>query len=99
MKLATRTKQPREVKDYDVDFAPWLTPMNDTLDTVTATVECVTDPADTSLLIDSTTYTATRLKLWISGGTSGQRYKITVQAVTVGGRTDESEIIFRVKEI
>lgn len=99
MKLGTRTKQPSEVKDYDVEFAPWLTPMGDTLDTVTATSECLTDPADTSLAIDSVTYTTTRLKLWVSGGTSGQRYKITIKAATVGGRLDESEIIFRVKEI
>lgn len=92
-------KQPGELKDYDVDYAPWLTPMGDTLDEVLGTVECVTDPTDTALVLVDVVSTETRAKFWIRGGTSGAKYKVTAKASTVGGRIDESELIFTVKEI
>lgn len=99
MILEKYQKQPHEVKDYDVDYAPWLTPMGDTLDEVTGTVTCMTDPNDATLLVGQVSYTETRAKFWMSGGTSGQKYKLTILASTVGGRTDESELIFTVKDI
>lgn len=99
MILSRFTKQPDEVKDYDVNYAPWLLPMGDTLDHVTASVECLTDPADTSLEIaPDPPMTTTRVKLWISGGTDGYRYKLTIHANTVAGRLDESELVFKVKD-
>src|SRR3546814_11145536 len=36
-------------KDYDVDYAPWLVG-EDSLDEVTTTITCLTDPSDTSLV-------------------------------------------------
>lgn len=97
--LATYTKQPGEVKDYDVDYGEWLLPMSDTLDQVDPTVICLTDSADTSLVVGPTPQiTDTVCKLWVSGGTDGARYKVTLLATTVGGRKDESELIFRVKD-
>lgn len=98
MILATFTKQPLEFKDYDVNYAPWLAPMGDTLDEIETTVVCVTDPADNSLVVDRTAMTASTLKLWVRGGTAGLRYKVTILAYTVGGRIDESELIFKVKD-
>lgn len=91
-------KQPRERKDYDVDYAPWLTPISDTLDDVTATVDCLTDPADSTLVVEEIIFTVTRAKFWMSGGTAGNRYKVTVLATTMGGRVDESELIFTLKD-
>lgn len=98
--LATYTKQPDEVKDYDVDYSEWLLPMGDTLDQVDPTVECLTDPSDTSLEVRDlpVSITATACKLWMRGGTNGARYKVTLQATTVGGRLDESELIFKIKD-
>jgi len=99
MILATRTKQPGEEKDYDIDYAPWLLPMDDSLDEIEdVVVECITDPADTSLVCLESALTATTCKLWMSGGTDGQRYKVTVQVRTVGGRLDESELVFKIKD-
>lgn len=99
MILSQFTKQPSEVKDYDVDYAPWLLPIGDTLDLVTTTVDCLTDPLDVSLLIaPDPPMTTTRVKLWISGGVDGNKYKITIQANTVAGRLDESELVFKVKD-
>lgn len=98
MILEKYTKQPREVKDYDIDYSPWLTPMSDVLDSVTGTVTCLTDPSDTSLTLDSTLHTNTVAKFWLSGGTAGAKYKLTVLAKTTGGREDESELIFTLKD-
>jgi hypothetical protein len=92
------TKQPAEVKDYDVDYAPWLDPMTDTLTAVSTAVICTTNAEDTALEIDSVERTDKQVKLWISGGTDGQKYKITIQATTAGGRLDESELVFTVKD-
>lgn len=98
MILSTYTKQPAEVKDYDIDYAPWLLPLGDTLDDVTPTVECLTDPSDTSLVCREVLHTTVYAKFWIAGGTVGNRYKLTALASTVGGRVDENELIFVVKE-
>lgn len=99
MILETYTKQPAEVKDYDIDYKPWLLPMKDTLDDVPLpVVECLTDPDDTSLECREVLYTANEVKLWMIGGTDGNQYKVTIQAYTVGGRLDESELIFNIKD-
>lgn len=100
MILATYTKQPREEKDYDIDYSPWLLPIGDTLDEVVPEVVCITDPSDTSLVctLDDVRITTTYAKFWVRGGTSGNRYKLTATATTVEGRVDESELIFVVRD-
>ena len=72
MILGRYTKQPVEVKDYDIDYGEWLAPVADDLDEVQTLVECLSDPNDTSLQVDSAQVTATVVKLWISGGTNGR---------------------------
>ena len=89
-------KQPREVKDYDITYTDWLVD-GDTLFEITAEVECLTGN-DTSLVVDKTEFTADRAKFWLSGGASGNRYKLTALADTNLGRRDESEIIVVVKD-
>jgi len=98
MILERFAKQPSEVKDYDIDYAAWLATSADIVIGATATVSCLTDPADTALSIDSIQATSPVVKLWISGGTDRARYKVTVQVQTVGGRLDESELLFTVKD-
>lgn len=97
MILAKYEKQPAEVKDYDIDYSEWLGPAADTVDVPTATVTSATEPVPT-LEVDSIEQTTTAVKLWISGGTAGVSYKVTVQMITAGGRLDESELVFKVKE-
>lgn len=101
MILAKYEKQPAEVKDYDIDYAEWLGPVGDTVATATTTVTCDTEPVPT-LLVDSVETSDTLVKLWVSGGTAGARYKITVRMTTTGAagktRKDESELVFTVKE-
>lgn len=98
MILSKFEKQPFDVKDYDIDYTEWLATSGDTLDVVTTTVACLTDPSDTSLVVDSVSITTTRAVLWISGGTHKAKYKVSVDAETVGGRHDEVELIFYVKD-
>lgn len=93
------SKQPFEVKDYDIDYAEWLSGMSDTLTTVTATVACVTDPADVALVVNSIAVATYSAKFWVAGGTDGKKYKLTARATTAGGRIDESELIFSIKEV
>lgn len=98
MILAKYEKQPLEVKDYDVDYTPWLTTITDTLASLATSVVCLTDATDETLEVDSTTFTDDTVKVWISGGTDGEQYKLTLRVTTTGGRVDESELIFRVRD-
>ena len=99
MNLGNFTKQPVEIIDYDIDYSEWLAPVADDLDAVHTFVECLSDPADTSLQVDRVRFTATTVKLWIKGGTHGARYKDTVTVTTTYERVDQSELIFTIKEI
>lgn len=97
MILATYEKQPAEYKDYDIDYSQWLTPADDVIDAVTATVTSETEASPTLEvnLIQNTVYVS---KLWVAGGTVGVKYKITVLMTTDDGRIDESELIFNIKD-
>jgi hypothetical protein len=97
MILAKYEKQPAEVKDYDIDYADWLIPVEDTIDSITTSVTSETQAVPT-LEVDYTQNTITLAKLWVSGGTVGTQYKITVLMTTVDGRIDESELIFSIKD-
>ena len=99
MILKKLVKQPSEVKDYDVDYSEWLSEMdNDMLNEVYAKVTCITNPNDTTLECDDIVHTTEVAKLWMRGGTDGYRYKVEITAITVEGRIDESELIFRIKD-
>lgn len=98
MSLAKYIKQPSERKDYDIDYGDWLAYSGDTIDQVETSVQCLTNSSDTSLVVDQVQNTLTVTKLWVSGGTDGARYKITIKLTTTGGRIDESELLFTVKD-
>lgn len=97
MILAKFTKQPHDRKDYDITYHEWL-PAGDQLDGADTVVTCLTHPGDDSLVVDEVQVSPTTAKLWVSGGAHGRRYKVTVQVVTAGGRRDESEVVFVVKD-
>lgn len=89
--LATFIKQPADVQDYDIDFSKYLDAIEDTPASYTASAEDGLN-IDSSLIVDK------RVKVWISGGTSGTVYKITVTLTTLIGRTKQVEIKIKVKE-
>lgn len=94
-------KAPTAVLDYPMDWAapspigPWL----QTGETITS-ASCVLDPGIT-LLTNTPVLTpngaATMVTPWLSGGTAGQTYTVTVHITTSQGRTDERS--FRVNVI
>ena len=97
MILAKYEKQPAEVKDYDIDYSEWLIPAEDTISSITTVVTSESEAAPT-LEVDYTQNTITVAKLWVSGGTVGTQYKITVLMTSEGGRVDESELVFNIKD-
>lgn len=91
--IKTFNKQPREVLDFDFLFADYLASRIDSLASATVTAE----PGivlDSAFVID-----ASFVKVFVSGGTTGQKYLVTCIATTVGGRVLESEFYIGVKEV
>ena len=94
--LASYRQQPAERCDYDIWFAndpdgasDWLT-SGDYLDSAVVTVP-------EGLTVEKMVF-PDRVKLWVSGGTSGTSYKVTVTAHTVDGRVKQVELRFRIKD-
>ncbi len=84
-------KQPWERLDYDVSYEPWLTP-GDNLDVLAASV------LPTGLTVDTPVNNDPVVKVWISGGTDGVKYKVTLQATTDDARKKEVEFNIKVKD-
>lgn len=90
--IASFKQQPAEVLDYDVDYTDWL-PSSDSVGTATSAVSPV------GLVVDAQVVSGKFVKLWVSGGTSGVKYKVTLTVETAIGRTKQDEILFTVKDI
>ena len=84
MVLGTFYKQPSEVKDYTISYSEWLAGIEDSVNDATAAVVCTSDQTDTSLAVKSVHISPTSVTVWLSGGTDRRKYKVTVQASTVG---------------
>lgn len=112
--MDTFPKQPDEILDYDVDFSAFLaleTP--DTLLSATSDVsEGITEADQTTYLdnslpipdyltIDTTIVDTANgiVKVWLSGGRDGIKYKVTVVATTTAGRVKEHDFKIRCKEL
>lgn len=101
MILGKFIKQPAETLDYDVDFSEFLTG-GDTLQAtgnppVPSPLDVVVDPVGLTLgptfVVNQNT-----IKQWLSGGTSGVKYKITITATSNAGRVKQVEFVVRVKD-
>lgn len=101
MILATRQKQPADVKDYPISYTEWLAENApaDTLASAISAVVCLTDPADTALTVTNLIVSAQAVAPWLSGGTSGCRYKVTITVTTAAARKDQVEFIVNVKDV
>lgn len=76
------SKNPADVLDYDVRFYRWLSE-GDTVSEATATI------TGDSAVIDEVEVAEQTVKVWISGGTVGETYHVTVTATTQQGRVKE----------
>ena len=92
MIIGTFSKQPAEVLDYAIDLTQWL-PSGDYAISQTTT-------APIGIVVDSTLITdaGKGIRVWLSGGTSGVKYKIQVLFVTDNGRKKEFEFVVSVRE-
>ena len=73
-------KDPDATLDYEWDWEPWLD--GDTIASVTVSVP-------TGLTSSGHTNTTKVVKIWLSGGTVGERYQVSCKITTALGRTDE----------
>lgn len=108
MILAKFKKQPLEAKDYTVDYTEFLAGLGDDIQSVATSVQIeedgVADPAipstgNANLTVSSATFTDTTVRVWVQGGKDGGKYKVTIRVTTTGGRVDESELRFTVRDI
>nr|DAM62837.1 MAG TPA: hypothetical protein [Caudoviricetes sp.] len=91
MSLALLMKSPGDVLDYDVSFDEWLT--ND--DRI---IEWTPEVAESTAVIDRGDYTDRSVRLWISGGETGETAQITLTVTTAQGRTKVVCFKLRIKE-
>ena len=90
-------KDPASVLDYKFDWEDWLG--SDTITgTPTATVEAISGDASPLAAVTPLEKDTTSATAWLSGGTVGNSYTVTVEIVTTGGRTDQRSIEIRVVE-
>lgn len=85
-------KQPADVSDYDVSFVEYLALRTDTGESHTVS-------ATAGITVESSTLVDGVVKVWLSGGTSGNTYRITVTLTTTGGRVKQVEFDIKVKEV
>ena len=92
MIIGTFNKQPAEVLDYAIDLTQWLASGDYAISYTTT--------GDAGITIDSTLITdaGKGIRVWLSGGTSGVKYKIQVLFTTDAGRKKEFEFVVSVKE-
>lgn len=91
MSLATLTKSPVDVLDYDVSFDEWLT-NDDRIDALTASVE------GSAAVVDRFDYTDRSARVWISGGVVGETAHVNLTVSTLRGRTKAACFRLRIKE-
>ena len=92
MKLATINKQPAERFSYTVSYEDALT-VGDNVQSATAEV------SPSGLVVDNVGVYDPRVKIWVSAGTAGTTYKVTLTVVTADVRTFQDELVFRIKEL
>lgn len=95
MIVAKFEKQNFDEQDYDIDFNPYLSNVGDSIATLAVTAQ---DGITLGSGDKAASHTQGVVKFWISGGTSGTRYKITIQITTAATRKLEHEVIIALVE-
>lgn len=96
-------QQPAETLDYDIDFSEFLGPGDTLVSTgnppVPSPLNVTVSPAGMTLSGTFIINDGTTIKQWLSGGTNGVRYKVTLTATSNNGRVKQVEFLVRVKEV
>jgi len=85
-------KDPDATVDYKIDWSGYLADAGDDAITVS---EWSVPPA---LTLVSDSHDAMSATVWVSGGTAGERVKITHRIITAAGRTDERSFVVPVMD-
>lgn len=88
-------KQPAEILDYDVDYTEWFSNRTDE----PAAADPIETIVESGITLVDATLTGLVVKVVLSGGTAGTRYKITVRMTTVAGLVKEADFTVTVKEV
>jgi hypothetical protein len=90
---ATIERDPNSIKDYYINLTNWLRRHDD--DTIAEILDVIED----GVVCDSSAIVASGLKiqLWVSGGVAGAKGSLTARFRTVGGRTDDRTVYFKMK--
>lgn len=89
----TAPMQPADTQDFDIEFSEWFPPGDEIVAVALKTQPAL--PLPPSYAIEGQ-----RVKVWVyAGGTSGQKYQISVKATTNDGRIKEVELIVPIKEV
>lgn len=100
MKLGRFEKQRAEREAYAIEYEDDLASGDTIALGPVVLVEIQGGMVDSTLLmISPVAVTATRVTLWVSGGTNGATYKITVTASTLSGRVLQDEVTLKIKDI
>lgn len=91
----TIDKDPAAILDYIEDWSEWLDALPDTL-TAPATATVTGD--DALLVVNSCTIVGKQVHVWLSGGTAGIKYAVTIRINTSGTRRDERTFYVKVKD-
>lgn len=90
--LGRFVKQPDEILDYDVDYSDWFSNRVDTPTSYSVVVEDGIDLVDDGL-------SGTTVRVVLSGGVHGARYKVTVLLTTSAGISKEADFVVTVREV
>ena len=83
--IGEKHKDPNAVLDYCLDWSEWLA----SGETITTSVWTVA----TGITKDSDSFTDEITKIWLSGGTDGERYTVANRITTSDSRTDERTML------
>lgn len=90
-------KDPASTLDYSFDWSGWLIP-GETIDSNVWSI----GPAGAgaaSIVVGSESESADTRAVLVTGGTTGNRYRLSCRIITNGGRTNERSATLRVMEV
>lgn len=85
-------KQPDEALDYDVDYTEWFSNRTDTPASFQVT-------ADAGITVVGSQRNGNVVKVILSGGTAGTKYKVTVKLTTTAGLVKEADFTVTIKAV
>lgn len=100
MTLPIRTKQPAEVRLFDMDFRAVLRDGGSIASVSSATAANQGNVIGSAeLTVGSTSYSGTKAQVWLSGGTDLEDYQVTITVTTAAGETLEGDGMLQVREL